>query len=58
VVRELKSAGEVGTHGPSTTGARFQLQPEWGANGLRVAAFIHDPASGYVLGVAAQKVMP
>lgn len=58
VVRELKSAAEVDTHGPSTTEARFQLQPEWGANGLRVVAFIQDPASGYVLGVAAQKVMP
>jgi hypothetical protein len=52
VVRELKSAAEIDTHGPSTTEARFQLQPEWGANGLRVVAFIQDPASGYVLGVA------
>jgi hypothetical protein len=50
VVRELKSAAEFDTHGPSTTEARFQLQPEWGANGLRVVAFIQDPASGYVLG--------
>lgn len=58
VVRDLKSAATVDTHGPSTTEARFQLQPEWGVSGLRIVAFIQDPASGYVLGVAARKVMP
>ena len=56
VVRELKSAAEVDTHGPSTTEARFQLHPEWRANGLRVVAFISGPRLR--IGVAAQKVMP
>lgn len=58
VVRELKSAATIDMRGPSTAETRFDLQPEWGAKGMRVVAFIQDPASGYVLGVAERKLMP
>ena len=55
VARVLKSAGTINLHVPSATEVALPLQPEWGANGLRVVAFIQDPASGHVVGVTAQK---
>jgi hypothetical protein len=56
VTRALKSAGTIDIHEPSTTEVAVPLPPAWGANGLRLVAFIQDPTWGYVLGVKAQKV--
>jgi hypothetical protein len=56
VTRVLKYAGTIDIQGPSATEVAIPLQREWGANGLRVVAFIQDASTGYVLGVNSQKL--
>jgi hypothetical protein len=56
VARVLKSAGMIHLHAPSATEVAIPIQPEWGANGLRVVAFLQEPALGYVVGVTALKL--
>ena len=56
VTRVLRQVGEVDLSRASTKDVSLAVQPGAGANGLRVVAFIQDPRSGRVLGVAEQKI--
>jgi hypothetical protein len=55
VARVLKEAGTIDFSAASTKEIALPVQTGSG-NGLRVIAFIQDPKSGYVLGVAEQKL--
>lgn len=55
VVRVLRSAGAIDP-GKSSTEVTIPIQPDWGANGLRVIAFVQDPASGYVIGASERRI--
>ncbi len=54
VTRALKQVGAVDLDGASVKDVTLSVQP--GASGSRLVAFIQDTRSGYVLGVAAQKL--
>jgi hypothetical protein len=56
VVRGLKQAGTVELDTAFAKDVAFPVAPGIGANGLRLVAFIQDPRSGHVLGVAVQKI--
>ncbi len=56
VVRGLKQAGTVDLDGTFAKDVAFSVAPGIGLNGLRLVAFIQDPRSGRVLGVALQKL--
>jgi hypothetical protein len=55
VTRVLKQVGAIDFNAASTKEIALPVQPGSG-NGLRVVAFIQDPKSGHVLGVAEQKL--
>jgi hypothetical protein len=55
VARALKEVGAIDFNAASTKEIALPVQSGSG-NGLRVIAFIQDPKSGYVLGVAEQKL--
>jgi hypothetical protein len=56
VTRVLKQVGTIGLDSATTKDIALTLQPGTGAGGSRVVAFIQDPASGHILGVAARKL--
>ena len=56
VVRSLKQAGTVDLDTGFARDVAFSVAPGIGSNGLRFVAFIQDPRSGRVLGVAAQRL--
>ncbi len=56
VVRVLRQVGTVDLDHAFTKQVTLPLQPESGGNGFRIVAFIQDPKSGHVLGVAEQKL--
>jgi hypothetical protein len=56
VTRVLKQVGTVDLESAFAKDVTFSVQPEAGSNGMRLVAFIQDPRSGQVLGVAAQKL--
>jgi hypothetical protein len=56
VARALKQVGTVTFDSASTKDVTLPIQPGSGANGLRLIAFIQDPKSGRVIGVAEQKL--
>ena len=56
VVRSLKQAGTVDLDTGFARDVAFSVAPGIGSNGLRFVAFIQDPRSGRVLGVAVQKL--
>ena len=56
VVRGLKQAGTVDLGGAFAKDVALSVAPGIGSNGLRLVAFIQDPRSGRVLGVAVQKL--
>jgi hypothetical protein len=53
VTRVLKQVGTIDLDSPSAKEITFPIQS--GANGSRLVAFIQDPKSGHVLGVAVQR---
>jgi hypothetical protein len=53
VTRVLKQVGTIDLDSPSAKEITLPVQP--GANGSRLVAFIQDPKSGHVLGVAVQR---
>jgi len=54
VTRVLKQVGAINLDSASAKDVTLSVQPR--ANGSRLVAFIQDPKSGHVLGVAAQKL--
>ena len=56
VVRSLKQAATVDLDGAFAKDVAISVAPGIGSNGLRLVAFIQDPRSGRVLGVAVQKL--
>src|SRR5277367_2087932 len=56
VVRSLKQAATVDLDGTFAKDVAILVAPGIGSNGLRLVAFIQDPRSGRVLGVAVQKL--
>ena len=56
VTRTLKQVGTIDLSSASAKEVLLTVQPEAGANGSRVVAFLQDPKTGYILGVAAQKL--
>src|SRR5580700_1978945 len=56
VVRSLKQAATVDLYGAFAKDVALSVAPGIGSNGLRLVAFIQDPRSGRVLGVAVQKL--
>lgn len=56
VLRTLKQVGTFDLDGPSTRDVTLSVQPGARSGALRVVAFIQDPGSGHVLGVAARKL--
>jgi hypothetical protein len=56
VVRSLKQAATVDLDGTFAKDVALPVAPGIGSNGLRFVAFIQDPRSGRVLGVAVQKL--
>jgi hypothetical protein len=56
VVRSLNQAATVDLDGAFARDVAVSLAPGIGSNGLRLVAFIQDPRSGRVLGVAVQKL--
>ena len=54
VTRILKQVGTIDLDSASAKEVTLTVQP--GANGSRLIAFLQDPRSGHVLGVAAQKL--
>jgi len=55
VTRILKQVGTIDLDSASAKEVTLTVQPA-GANGSRLIAFLQDPRSGHVLGVAAQKL--
>jgi len=56
VTRILKPVGTIDLGGAFAKEVTLTIQPGVGTNGSRLIAFIQDPKSGHVLGVAAQKL--
>ena len=56
VARVLKQVGTIDLGSAFTKDVTLPVQPGAGSNGMRLVAFIQDPRSGQVLGVAAQKL--
>jgi hypothetical protein len=56
VTRVLKQVGTIDLNDGSTKEITLPVQPGSGASGSRIVAFIQDPKSGHVLGVAEQKL--
>jgi hypothetical protein len=56
VARVLKQVGPVDLQSGLARDVTVSVQPTTGSNGMRVIAFIQDPGSGHVLGVAVQKL--
>ena len=56
VVRALTQVGRINLERPSAQEVTFSAPPGIGTNGLRLVAFLQDPGSGHVLGVALQKL--
>ena len=56
VTRVLKRAGVVDLDRASARDITLVIHPSVGANGLRLIAFVQDPKSGHILGVAARKL--
>src|SRR5260370_15048524 len=56
VTRILKPVGTIDLGGALTKEVTLTIQPGTGTNGSRLIAFIQDPKSGHVLGVAVQKL--
>ncbi len=56
VVRALTQVGRINLERPSAQEVTFSAPPGVGTNGLRLVAFLQDPGSGHVLGVALQKL--
>jgi hypothetical protein len=56
VVRVLKQVGEIDLNNMSSKDVTLPVAAGAGASGLRLVAFLQDPRSGHVLGVAAQKI--
>src|SRR5260370_37479518 len=56
VTRILKPVGTIDLGGGFAKKVKLTIQPGVGTNGSRLIAFIQDPKSGHVLGVAAQKL--
>src|SRR5579862_1950882 len=54
VTRVLKQLGTIELDSPSAKDVTLSVQP--GENGSRIVAFVQDPRSGHVLGVAVQKL--
>src|SRR6202167_6004330 len=54
VTRVLKQLGTIELDSASAKDVTLSVQP--GANGSRIVAFVQDPKSGHVLGVAEQKL--
>lgn len=55
VVRVLKQVGTIDLESAFAKNVTLSIQPGAGSNGMRLVAFIQDPRSGHVLGVAVQK---
>lgn len=56
VTRVLKQVATVDLGSGSAREVALTIPPETGANGARVIAFIQDPKSGHILGVAAERL--
>ena len=56
VTRVLKDAGTIDLRSASFKDVALTVPAGAGANGLRLIAFLEDPASGHILGAAAQKL--
>jgi hypothetical protein len=56
VVRALRQVSRINLDGPFATEVTFGTPPGVGTNGLRLVAFLQDPGSGHVLGVALQRL--
>jgi hypothetical protein len=56
VTRILKTVGTIDLGSAFAREVTLTIQPGVGTNGSRLVAFIQDPKSGHVLGVAAQKL--
>lgn len=56
VVRSLTQIATIGLDSPFARDVTFSSQPGVGTNGLRLVAFLQDPASGQILGAALQKM--
>ncbi len=56
VTRVLKQVSGIDLEAISSKDVTLSVAPGSGSNGLRLVAFLQDPRSGHVLGVAAQKL--
>lgn len=56
VTRVLKQTGAVDLDRASARDITLVIHPGVGANGLRLIAFVQDPKSGHILGVASRKL--
>jgi hypothetical protein len=56
VTRVLKDAGTIDLRSASFKDVALTVPAGAGANGLRLIAFLEDPASGHILGATAQKL--
>jgi hypothetical protein len=56
VTRVLKDAGTIDLRSASSKEVVLTIPAGAGANGLRLVAFLEDPASGHILGAVAQKL--
>ena len=56
VTRVLKQTGTIDLESALAKDVTLSIQPGAGSNGMRLVAFIQDPKSGQVLGVAVQKL--
>jgi hypothetical protein len=56
VTRVLKDAGTIDLRSASFKDVALTVPVGAGANGLRLIAFLEDPASGHILGATAQKL--
>ena len=55
VMRVLRPLGTVNLDHPSAKEVTLPVDPESGSYGYRIVAFIQDPKSGHILGIAQQK---
>jgi hypothetical protein len=56
VTRVLKQVGSIDLNRAAAQDVTLTIPPGTGPGGSRIVAFIQDPTSGHVLGVAAQKL--
>jgi hypothetical protein len=56
VTRVLQQVGEIELAGGASKEVMLTAAPGVGSNGSRLVAFIQDPTTGRVLGVAAEKL--